>query len=349
MNCDARFESIIDGAIEGRGPTREECVYLLGFEPHSVESTHMMSLANAISRRRTSNSGVIYAQLGIDVAPCRADCLFCAFGESHFAVQRRRMAMEEVSAAVHSLSDAGDLFGIFLMTMHVFDLEHVLDAVQTARAALPPYTQIWVNVGDLSARKARRLKDAGVQGAYHVLRLREGEDTRLDPKKRLATFDVIKEAGLNLFTCCEPIGPEHTPQELVDRIFLGFEQDCMQQSAMRRVVVPGLPIASRGQISHLRLAQIVAVITLASISYPSVQVIACHEPNLLALTAGSNVVAAEYGANPRDAVVNTAENRGLSMNDCRRMLFEAGFTAIVTGRLEQIPLDVGYLRKVGAM
>jgi len=349
MKFDPRFDSIISRVLSGNGPNREDCIYLLGFEPHSLESTHMMSIANDMYRARTDNAGVIYAQIGIDVAPCSADCQFCSFARDHFSLEPYRMEMTEISDHVHTLSEAGDLFGIFLMTMHKFDMDYLLEAVKVARSALPPESRVWVNVGDISLKEAQQLKDAGVEGAYHVLRLREGEDTRLDPENRLETFDNIVKSGMQLFSCCEPIGPEHSTQEIVDGIFLGLEYESIQQSAMRRSMVAGSPVMERGQISQLRLAQIVAVIALASVSFPQVMAVACHEPNLLGLMAGANVVGAEVGANPRDEVADTAENRGLSMNDCRRMLFEAGFTSVFSGDYNQIPLNVEYLRKVGAI
>jgi len=259
------------------------------------------------------------------------------------------MDLDEISGHVHALGEAGDLYGVFLMTMHRFDMDYLLEAVKVTRAVLPPESHVWVNVGDMSLKAAQQLNDAGVEGAYHVLRLREGQDTRLDPKNRLKTFEVIKKSGMQLFTCCEPIGPEHSDQEIVDSIFLGFEHESVQQSAMRRSKVSGLPITERGQISQLRLAQIVAVITLASVSFPEVLAVAFHEPNLLGLMAGANIVGAEVGANPRDLMANTAENRGLSMNDCRRMLFEAGFTSIIKGDYEKIPLNQEFLLKTGAI
>jgi len=259
------------------------------------------------------------------------------------------MELAEIFDHVNVLSEAGDLFGIFLMTMHAFDMDYLLEAVKVTRAALSSESQVWINVGDISLKEAQQLKDAGVEGAYHVLRLREGEDTNLNPEDRLKTFDNINESGLQLFTCCEPIGPEHSTQEIVDLIFLGFDYKSIQQSAMRRYMITDSPIMERGQISQLRLAQIVAIIALASVSFPDVMAVGFHEPNLLGLMAGSSVVGAEIGANPRDQVADTTENLGLSMNDCHRMLFEAGFTSIITGDYKQIPLNVEYLRKVGAI
>ena len=348
MKFEPHFESIISNVFNGRGPNKDECVYLLGFAPHSLESTYMMSIANDISRKKSGNAGIMYAQIGIDVAPCSANCKFCAFAQEHFALQPKRMNMQEISECVHALADDGDLFGVFLMTTHTFDMGYLLEAVKVTRAALPSYSPVWVNVGDMSVKEARQLKEAGVEGAYHCLRLREGVDTNLDPKERLKTFNAIQKSGLSLYTCCEPIGPEHTPQEIVDRIFLSLEYGAIQLSAMRRVMIPNLPIAERGQISLLRLAQITAILMLISVSFPQVAAAACHESNLLGLMAGSNVAAVEIGANPRDEVANTAENRGLSMNNCRRMLFEAGYTSIITAEPKAIPLTAEYLRKLGA-
>ena len=104
---------------------------------------------------------------------------------------------------------------------------------------------------------------------------------------------MIRDAGLDFYYCCEPIGPEHTPEELVEQMFLGIEYGCFQHAAMRRVFVPGMPLSSRGQITELRLAQVVAVVSLATLGYSETQNIAVHEPNLIGLTAGANVVYAE--------------------------------------------------------
>jgi biotin synthase len=188
-----------------------------------------------------------------------------------------------------------------------------------------------VNIGDLEGSQGSELLSAGVQGAYHICRLREGIDTDLQPSQRLRTIEIIKKAGLDLYYCCEPIGPEHTPEELVDQMFIGIEAGCFQHAAMRRVCVPGTPLSSRGQITERRLAQIVAVVTLAALGCKETSNIAVHEPNLLGLCSGANAVYAESGANPRDTATDTSGHRGLDMNDCRKMLSEAGFDGLLCG------------------
>jgi biotin synthase len=83
MNFQEPFQSIIRKVMEGIGPTKEECKYLFTLEPHSLESTHMMSVANNLCRTRLNNCGIIYAQIGIDIAPCRVNCEFCSFAQKY--------------------------------------------------------------------------------------------------------------------------------------------------------------------------------------------------------------------------------------------------------------------------
>ncbi len=348
MKIDPRFESVIKQALSGKKLDKEACIYLLSFEPQSFESTYMMAQANRICRSRLSNSGVIYAQIGIDIAPCGANCEFCSFAVDYTKIEPKRMTMDEIAETVKSFAYAGDIFGIFLMTMENVDIDYLLEAVKTTQTVLAPQASIWVNVGDMNLQEAKALKSAGVKGAYHALRLREGDDSNLDPAERLKTFDAIEKAGLTLYTCCEPIGPEHTAEEIVDRVFLAYEYNIVQHSAMRRAMIPSLPIFKKGQISLLRLAQITAMISMTTIAYPQVMAVACHESNLLGLMSGSNIVSAEFGANPRDDVDGKYEKRGLTLNQCRRLLFEAGYTSITTPGFNQIPLNKEYLLEVGA-
>lgn len=349
MKFEDRFEKIINNVHAGKGPDKEDCIYLLGYEPHSLESTHMMSLANNICRTRFSNSAMIYAQVGIDVAPCAADCKFCSFGASNANVDPYRMSSDEIKESVGTLAGDGDLFGLFLMTMETVDMDFVLDAVNTARSVMLPHQQLWVNIGDISYDEAVKLKKYGVNGAYHVLRLREGEDSELDPEERIKTFEALNRAELQLFTCCEPIGPEHSANEIFDRVFFNYQYNLVQQSAMRRTFIPSLPISKRGVISKMRLAQITAIITLSMTSYPEVVAMASHEPNLLSLSAGSNIVSAEWGANPRDDTDEKSEKLGLTMNDCRLLLFESGYSSVLTNEFKQIPINEEYLVKMGAL
>ena len=343
----ARLRRILEAAGDGIAPGKADCVYLLGLAPESLEGGILAAVADTVSRRRFGNRAILLGQIGIETAPCPGRCKFCAFGEDHTSLERAQLPMAEIIQRARAFAAREDLYALFLMTTHEFDLGRLLAVIERVRRELPLHTQIVVNIGDFDAVQARELHAAGVRGAYHVCRLREGRDTALDPARRKHTLGVIRGAGLDLYYCCEPIGPEHTAEELVEQMFIGLEYGCFQHAAMRRVYVPGAPLASKGQITERRLAQVVAVVTLASLGCRETKNIAVHEPNLLGLAAGANVVYAETGANPRDTETDTAGNRGLDMAACRKMLYEAGFRALLRGDALPVPLDLDCVLRDG--
>ena len=339
MQVPTRLNRILDAALEGRSPDKEDCSYLLTFPSESLEASMICAVADAASRQRFRNRGVLLAQIGIETTPCPGGCKFCTFGEGHTTVETSEIPLDDILQRVHILADEGDLYALFLMTMHTFGFDRLLRVVDAVRQAIPNQVQIVVNLGDFDLSQARDLKATGVDGAYHVCRLREGVDSLLDPEQRKATVRAIKEAGLDWYYCCEPVGPEHSPIELAEQIFLGIKYGCFQHAAMRRVYIPNVPLSVEGQITERRLAQVVGVVTLASLACAETRNIAVHEPNLLGLAAGANVVYAESGANPRDTERDTACSRGRDMAACRKMLYEAGFTAIERGDGTTVPLD----------
>lgn len=345
MRLPTLLQGILDRAIEGRAPRKEECVHLLKVPEDSLEASAIKAVADIVARRRFRNTGILLGQIGIETSPCPGNCGFCVFGKGHTTLPTSRLSLDEIRDRAHGFADGGDLYALFLMTMHEFDLDWLVEAVTAVRQEMPSHTQIVVNIGDFDLSAAKRLKDAGVNGAYHVCRLREGTDTSLLPDARKATFKVIKDAGMDFYYCCEPVGPEHSAEEMVDQMFMGIDYGCFQHAAMRRVYIPGAPLAHHGQITERRLAQVVAVVTLATLGCSETQSIAVHEPNLLGLAAGANTVYAETGANPRDVKRDTAGNRGADMAACRKMLYESGFASLRRGDGVGIGLDVGYLQE----
>jgi biotin synthase len=335
-----RLRDLLQCAIEGIAPSRDECIYMLTFPETSLEASVIRATADAVSRKRFNNEAILLAQIGIETFACPANCQFCVFGEGHTQFPETRLTTEEILERAQGFASSGDLYALFLMTMHTFEFDRLLHMVKAVRQTIPPQTQIVVNIGDFDSNQAQQLKEAGVNGAYHVCRLREGVDSDLNPEDRKQTFRVIKDAGLDFYYCCEPIGPEHSPQELVDQLLLGIEYGCFQHAAMRRVYLPSSPLSGHGQITELRLGQVVAVVALASLGCPVTDNIAVHEPNLIGLTSGANVVYAETGANPRDVATDTSSHRGLDMAGARKMLYEAGFTSLRRGDNKTLPLTL---------
>lgn len=200
MRLPTQLQTILDKAFDGQAPSKEECVYLLKVPEDAIEASAIKTVADAVTRQRFHNTGILLGQIGIETAPCSGNCGFCVFGKD-------------------------------------------------------------------------------------------------------------------------------------------------QHAAMRRVYLSGAPLAHHGQLTERRLAQVVAVITLAALTCPETQSIAVHEPNLLGLAAGANTVYAETGANPRDVELDTAGHRGADMAACRKMLYETGFTSLRRGDDAGINLDVEYLHQ----
>lgn len=169
--------------------------------------------------------------------------------------------------------------------------------------------------------RAGRIKDAGYAGVYHALRLREGRDTGIPPEKRMESMRNFKEAGLKVGTCVEPIGPEHTIEELVQAILLAASIEPVFSGAARRIEIPGTEMAKRGMISELRMAQIVAASILGTPR--TVKGFCTHEPCTLAALAGANLFWAESGSNPRDTREKTEQGRGLDVEACARIYRES--------------------------
>lgn len=338
MKINTDLVRILERAQQGDALSKADCITLLEYAPTSVEAGVIRGVADALARRRFGNEAIILGQVGIEISACPAKCKFCSFGEGHTQFTPSKMTPEEILEAADRFTASGDLYALFLMTMHTFDFDSLLDVVQRIRSRMPTYPQIVVNIGDFDRAQAEALRQVGVNGAYHVCRLREGTDTTLDPEDRKRTIRVIKDAGLDWYYCCEPIGPEHTAQELVDQLFLGIEYGCFQHAAMRRVWMPNSPLAQHGQISELRQAQVVAVVALASLGCPDTRNIAVHEPNLIGLSSGANVVYAETGANPRDTEEDTSSHRGRDIRACKTMLYEAGFEHLLVAPNERRPL-----------
>lgn len=335
LTTDKRTESILRNALDGTPINQQDAEHLLSLPEDSTAAALLRSVGNYMARKRFSNTAFLLGQIGVDMAPCDGGCAFCAFAKPHTTIQPSTLSTEEVIARCEGFARGGAQ-GVFIMTMHRFGFDWFLNLCASVRKAIPAELQILANVGDLELSQLTTLREAGISGAYHVCRLREGVDTRMSPVQRRATIERILEAGLDWYNSCEPIGPEHTARELVEQIWLGVELPCRQHAAMRRFPVPGSPLFAKGQISLARLAQIVAVIALATLARRNLASIAVHESNVIGLLSGANALYPEAGEpraeeqdpNWREDGFTSAlwrQSKEITTADCRAMLALAGF------------------------
>jgi len=207
-----------------------------------------------------------------------------------------------------------------------YPFDKFLETSAQIRKHLNPKTVMIANVGDFGYTEGQELKDTGYTGIYHAVRMGEGRDTNISPDRRLETVRNAKETGLLVGTCVEPVGPEHSVEELIEKILIGRDMGPCYSGAMRRISLPNSQLAAYGMMSKYRMAYIVSVVRLAMGAHLMGN--CTHEPDLLGTTTGANLLWAEIGTNPRDTETDTSEGRGMDVTACRSILEEADFEVL---------------------
>lgn len=318
-----RVDGILRRAMDGEALDRERALALLGIENGSEDFYRLLSAANRLTRSEFKNRGYIFAQIGVNAEPCPKNCRFCSMGATHYAMESQwRKDAGTIIKEVEFLVKQG-VDDVFLMTTADYPMDQYIEIAGRARRIVPEGIRFVANVGDFDLTTARQLKSAGVTGVYHIRRLREGTDTDIAPEDRIRTLNAIRYAGLELYYCVEPIGPEHAHEELVEEMIRAREYGAGVMAVMRRVPVKGTPLYEKGQISAMELAKIAAAARL--VSRPA-RAMNAHEVTPMTLLAGVNQLYAEYGANPRDNESNTEKGRAYTVDAVRRLLSDAEYT-----------------------
>ncbi len=300
----------------------DDVLKLLSVDCFDSDFYDLISLSNKLSRESFANKAYVFVQLGLNAEPCSGGCKFCSFGSAHFSVKDRwHKSLEEIVSDVQKLVKEG-VDDIFLMTTADYDFDEYLTAVTAVKPLLKEGMRLVANFGDFTLAQAEKMKEAGITGVYHVNRLREGVDTDIDTESREATLDAIRSAGLELYYCIEPIGKEHSYEEILTEIRRAQALKPEVMAVMRRVGVENTPMWNRESITAIELTKIAAVTNL--LVRPS-RAMNLHETEQMSLLAGINQIYAEYGANPRDVSCDTQSGRGLSVARAKELFRDSGY------------------------
>ncbi|MCK5545480.1 MAG: radical SAM protein [Desulfobulbaceae bacterium] len=314
---------IVKKSYDGELLSEMELVHLLSMPPDSSESYLVMAEANRISKELSEGHAEIHAQFALNLAPCPCNCRFCSFAQVNGVFTEEVKLLPEEAVAYAKQFEQSGANAIFVMTTAKYDFGYFLEMSEEIQRNIKHETTLIANVGDQTIENAKKLKDAGYTGVYHALRLREGLDTNLSPKKRRESIRNFQEAGLLVGTCVEPVGPEHTNEELAELITFTASFNPSYSGAARRIAIPGTQMAELGMINELRMSQIVAVTRLGM---PRTVMGNCtHEPCTLGAVSGANLFWAELGANPRDIEERTEEGRGDTVEHCATLFKESGW------------------------
>jgi len=315
------LDGIIGKSFQGEVLSPQEIAYLFEVPLFSEGSARIIAASRWKSDQACDRMAEVHAQVGLNVAPCPKNCAFCAFAAVNKVFERAsELSVEEAVAAAKQFEKDG-ANAIYVMATADYPFAKYLEMSREIRSNLAKETVLVANVGDFDRKEALQLLDVGYSGIYHAVRLGEGQVTSLPVEQRLQTFHNAREAGLMIGTCLEPVGPEHSIEELVEKTIITRECSPCFSGAARRIPIPGTVLACHGIVSEARMAHILAVVRLA---------IGCetpgnctHEPNVIGAAAGANLIWAESGSNPRDTEEKTEGRRGMTVQDCCKVFGEA--------------------------
>ena len=165
--------------------------------------------------------------------------------------------------------------------------------------------------------------NSGRVAIYHAVRMGEGIITQIPPETRIQTIHNAKKAGLTLSSGVEPIGAEHTPEEIAHSIKQQVSFEPIATGPALRIGVPGTRFAKDRPTSRVDWCFITAVYRLAV----GAAFRLCGNTYLTA-DSGSNYSCCEMGTNPRDAAERTGKTPGIGhgVEESRRALEAFGWT-----------------------
>nr|WP_320011197.1 hypothetical protein [uncultured Desulfobulbus sp.] len=313
-----RIDDILKKGRDGVPLERDEALALVHLELESRETYALMEAANHLSRTQFGNKGERHFHIGLNVEPCPMDCLFCSLTrKAGLFTEKYEYPLEDIIAWAKQ-GEAQGADGLNLMATGTYPFSRLLEVGRRLKKEVK--VPLVANARDINHKEGEQLLDAGYVGFYHAVRLGEGKDTPFKPERRIETLRVLQDVGLKWANCVEPVGPEHSAEEIVDLMLLARQEKATYSGVMRRINFPGSPKEPEGMISERRMAQLVAISRL--VMGTTVKAHCVHEPNSLALVAGANLFFPEVGSSPRDAEAETGEGRGRTIEYCSGLLRE---------------------------
>ncbi|MDR1713083.1 MAG: hypothetical protein LBR39_02860 [Coriobacteriales bacterium] len=317
---------IVDKGRLGQGLEDDEILQLYSTDPESPEAFYIMWAGRQLQRQAANNIAEVHAQIGLNGSPCPKNCQFCSFAICNGVRQGKlEMPLQDVLEYIKIYQEQG-ANAILMMVTATYKFEKLLEMGAAARAVMDKELPLLANTGDMSLEQAQQLKAAGFNGCYHAVRMGEGVTTTIPVERRLETIDNIHAAGLSLSTCVEPVGPEHTPQELTEKTRICINSGALSAGVGKRIMIPGTMLAKYGQLNNLVAGRNVAVYRLAAGLKPRLN---CAGGTDLASAMGANLAWAEMGTNPRDTEERTEKGgRGVDIAFCKKVFNDAGWDVL---------------------
>lgn len=217
---------------------REEIIRLLSLDEALEEAKDVREKAHTLSLKIRTGQARLWGAMGIDFVKCPISCDFCSFGEKWDIVKEDKVySYDEIKRQMQEFVDAG-VYYIVVRTTEYYSIDDLCEKVRRLRSDVKGRYEIILNIGEFGYEEACQMYEAGVFGIYHAVRLREGVDTGLDPDVRNATMTAVEKSPLKLISLVEPIGPEHTNEEIADDFLNILRHKAYITGVMARFPIP---------------------------------------------------------------------------------------------------------------
>jgi biotin synthase len=325
VNNKTLIENARQKCLDGVVLSREEIIRLLQISDEDNADSHFLrETAFDVAKLKSGGKAYLWGAIGIDYVACPMNCDFCSFG-AEWGIIREEIIFtrEKIADDVRKYVD-NKVHYIVFRTSQFYDVKVLESIVLFVRKQVPGNYELVLNTGEFDKATADRLHKAGVSCIYHAIRLREGIDTRFDINARRATLKAIHDSDLKLVHLVEPVGYEHTYEEIADRFLESLEYGVTISGIMARIPVAGTPLGKAQRISDDKIAGLIAVIRLSGGNI--VKDICVHPASEKAVRSGANVVVIEKGAIPRDADISNAEWNQFGCSDAISLFINSGYT-----------------------
>lgn len=323
---DQEIYDIVEKGLEGNGLSAEDVLALYEVEETSKEAGYIRWAGQELSMIAADGVAEIHAQIGLNSTVCPKNCKFCSFAAcNNVRKGKYELPKEDVLEYAKLYVEEGANL-ILMLTTASYSFDKLVDMVGSVREVIPADMPLLVNTDDMALDQCRQLKAVGANGAYHAVRMREGEDTEIPVEKRFETFANLRESDLTLSTCVEPVGPEHTPEELTEATMRCISTNPLSAGVGKRIGVPGTLVYDRGMLTDVANANMVAIYRLATGRDLRLN---CSANTVMTAASGANLAWAEVGTNPRDTVERTEHGgRGSNIAQLRKMFAASGWQVL---------------------
>lgn len=223
---DKKFGRIIDRALEEKGSSREDILYLLGVNKPR-ELGILFKAANFMRQKYHKNASCVHGIIEIS-NHCRRNCHYCGISSANTGLKRYRMSKDEIVGIACEAADKFNFKALVLQSgedagYSAAELADIIREIKVRAAVL-----IFISFGEMSKGDLKTLFDAGARGL--LLRFETSNPAiyeKLHPGYRLETrLDTIKEAaGLGyLIITGGLIGlPGQSPEDTINDLYLTKE------------------------------------------------------------------------------------------------------------------------------